>query len=426
MQVKKSVDKTKATITISAHEADLSPLKQLILNKFRGKLKLPGFREGKVPLALVEKNVDPAQLQSEFLDEAISLMYVQAMRENNIRAVSRPEVEIKKFVPFTELEFEAKVEVVGEIKLGDYKKLKAKKVEVDVTADDVNGVIKSLQTRMAEKSDVDRASKNGDQVWIDFSGVDTKGQPVSGADGKDYPLVLGSNTFIPGFEPTLVGLEAGAEKTFDVVFPKDYNVTTLANKKVTFTATVTKVQEVIEPKADDEFATKAGPFKSITELKADIKKQLKIEREQQATRELENDLVMQLSAKSTVDIPDSMIEQQIDRIESEERQNVVYRGQTWEEHLKAEGVTAEEHRAQKRDTATERVKAGLVLSAVADAENIDVTPEELEIRIQLLKGQYPDPKMQAELDKPENRQDIVSRLLTEKTLNKLLRYSIKS
>jgi trigger factor len=326
-------------------------------------------------------------------------------------------------VPFTELEFVVTVDVIGEINLGDYKKLKLEKPKTEVTADDIKDVIKSLQTRMAEKKDISRAAKTGDQVWIDFVGVDAKGQPVQGADGKDYPLVLGSNTFIPGFEPELVGLSAGEQKTFPVTFPKDYQVGALAGKEVNFTVTVTKVQEVIEPKADDEFAAKAGPFKTMAELKADIKKQLKQERENQAQREFENTLVRELAAQSTVEAPESLIEEQIDRIESEEKQNLVYKGQTWEEHLKSEGVTAEQHREQKRAAATERVKMGLVLSAVAEAENLSVTPEELEIRLQILKGQYQDQQMQTELDKPENRQEIASRILTEKTLAKLTGYA---
>jgi trigger factor len=422
MQIKKTIEKTSAELTIIAHEADLSPLKQHVLQHFQSRVKVPGFREGKTPLSLVEKNVDQGQFQSEFIEEAISQMYSQAAQEANLRPVGRPEVELKKFVPFTELEFTVKVEVIGETTLGDYKKLKAVKPSVEVTAEDIKGVIRSLQTRMAEKKDVNRAAKDGDQVWIDFNGVDVKGQPVKGADGKDYPLILGSNTFIPGFEPALVGLSAGEEKTFDTTFPKDYGVKALAGKKVTFTVSVTKVQEVVEPKVDDEFASKVGSFKTVAELKADIKKQLKIEREQQAEREYDNLLVKQLADKSSVDIPESLIEEQIDRIENEEKQNLLYRGQTWEEHLKEEGVTPEEHREQKREAAAERVKMSIVLSAVAEEENLNVTPEELEVRIQILKGQYQDAAMQSELDKPENRQDIAARLLTEKTLAKLKSY----
>jgi trigger factor len=413
---------TQVTLTVIASETELQPLKDQILRRFQHDAKIPGFREGKAPLPLVEKSVAPAQLQTEFLEEAVNQMYIRAVNEKKLRPVANPEVTLKKFVPFTTLEFEAKVEIVGEIKLADYKKMKKTKPEVKVVAKDVNEVISALQKRAAEKKDIDRAAKADDQVWIDFKGVDAKGEPVKGADGKDYPLILGSNTFIPGFEDHVVGMKANDEKTFTLTFPKDYGVKALANKKVTFTVTATKVQEVIEPKVDDEFAAKVGPFKSAEELKDDVKKQLKLERQQEADRQFENELIQEITAKSKVAVPKVLVDEQIDRIEREERQNLVYRGQTWQEHLADEGVTEEQHREQKRSAAEERVKAGLVLSEISELEKIDITPEELEVRIQLLKGQYQDKLMQTELDKPEARREIASRILTEKTINKLVAY----
>jgi trigger factor len=372
---------------------------------------------------MIEKNVDQSVLQSEFLEEAINNMYVQAVNQENLRPVSNPQVNIIKFVPFTTLEFEAEVSVIGEVKLADYKKVKKTKPEVKVTAEDVKEVMKSLQTRAAEHKDVDRAAKSGDMAYIDFKGVDAKGEPVNGAEGQNYPLTLGSNTFIPGFEDNVIGMKPGEEKTFELTFPEDYGVKALAKKKVAFTVTLSKVQESIEPKVDDEFAAKVGPFKTVDELKADIKKQLEAERQNEADRQFENELIQEITAKSKLSVPKVMVDDQIDRVENEERQNLIYRGQTWEEHLKEEGVTAEEHREQKRPVAEERVKASIVLSEIADAEKLDVTTDELELRMQLLKGQYTDPAMQAELDKPETRRDIASRILTEKTVDKLVSYA---
>ncbi len=423
MQVKKSIESTKATLTIIASEADLSPLKQQTLERLQSRVKVAGFRAGKVPLALVEKNVDQQTLQSEFLEEAISAIYSQVIRDAQLRVVDRPEVQLTKFVPFTTLEFTAVVQVISDVKLGDYKKLKAKKPEVTVTEADVKEVIKSLQTRMSEKKDVDRAAKDTDQVWIDFKGVDPKGEPVQGADGKEYPLILGSNTFIPGFEPELIGLKAGDEKTFTTTFPKDYRVSALAGKKVTFTVNVTKIQEVIEPKADDDFASLAGPFTSMKDLKEDIKKQLNIERSKQADRDYESALVKQLTDASELEVPEVLIDNQVERMVNELKQNLMYRGQTIEEFYKSEGTDEEGYKKNiLRPQAEERVKAGIVLSEVADKEGLTVTPEELDIRIDVLKAQYQDKQMQDELNKPENRQDIASRLLTEKTLAKIISF----
>lgn len=426
MQVKVShPSTTEAVVTVISNEGELKSIKDHVLGHFQGRVKVPGFREGKIPNDILEKNVDPDSLQSQFLEEAIEQLYSQALQAQKLRPVDRPQVAIKKFVPFTTLEFEATVPVVGEVKLANYKKVKKLKPKITLTAKDVDEVLASLRTRAAKKSDVDRAAKNGDQLYIDFKGVDAKGKPVSGADGKDYPLILGSNAFIPGFEENLVGLKANDEKTFTLKFPKDYGVKALASKDVTFTANVTKVQEVIEPKLDDAFSSTVGPFKTLTELKFDIKKQLAIERQQQADRAYENELIQEISSKSTVDVPKVLVDDQIERMEQEEKQNLTYRGQTWQEHLDEEGVTEEQHKEQKRPQATERIKASLVMAEIAEAEGLEVTPEELDVRMQLLKGQYQDPGMQAELDKPEARRDIAGRILTEKTLEKVVGYSSK-
>lgn len=426
MQVKVSQpSKTEAIVTIVAADNELKLLKAQVLVRFQDKVKVPGFRSGKIPDNILEKNVDQQLMQNEFLEQAIEQLYVQAIQKHNLKPVSQPQIAIKKFVPFTTLEFEATMPVLGEVKLPDYKKIKKTKPTIKLTTKDTDDVIKSLQDRMAEKKDVERAAKNGDVVWIDFKGANAKGEPVNGAEGKDYPLTLGSKAFIPGFEENLVGLKANDDKNFVLTFPKDYGVKALAGKKVTFTVNVIKVQEVIELKVDDEFAKKAGPFKTLAELKADIKKQVSAERQREADRVYENELIQHISSKSVVDIPEILINDQIDRMEQEERQNLTYRGQTWQEHLLEEGTTEEKHREEKRPQATERIKASLVMAELAEAENLTVSQEELDLRMQLLRAQYQDPKMQAELDKPEARRDVAGRILTEKTLEKIVTYSTK-
>lgn len=424
MQVKRtnSTD-TDIVLTIVASETELANMKQHVLGHFRGRVKIAGFREGKAPLELIEKHADQSQLQAEFLEEAVNEFYMQTVRQENLRPVTNPQVNIKKFVPFTTLEFEASVSVIGDITLPDYAKVRKSKPEVKITAEDVNEVLKSLQTRAADKKDVNRAAKTGDQTTIDFAGTDAKGEPVQGAEGKQYPIILGSNTFIPGFEDNLIGMKPGEDKTFTSAFPKDYGVAALAGKKVTFAVTVHSVQEVAPPKLDDAFAAIVGPFKTLKDLKDDIKKQLQAERQNESDRQFENDLVRALADKTKVALPKQLVEEQIDKIEDQERQNLVYRGKTWEEHLKEEGVTAEEHREQKRPEAETGIRASLMLSEIADKEGVDITPDELNLRIQLLKGQYQDPGMQAELDKDENRREIASRILTEKTVAKLVGYA---
>lgn len=200
MQVHKTpLTDTRIKLTVQADQELLDSVKQEVLQQLRREVKIPGFRAGKVPLELVEKNVEPQTLQSQFLDAALNRMYSAALMEQNIRPVAQPSVSITKFVPFTTLEFDAEVDVIGDVILPDYKKVRLERKPVNVTAKNVDEVVQNLRLRMAEKKPVERAAKDKDEVWIDFTGEDAKThEPIAGADGKDYPLVLGSNTFIPG------------------------------------------------------------------------------------------------------------------------------------------------------------------------------------------------------------------------------------
>lgn len=417
------VTPTQIKLLISATEVEMTPIKEGVVARLAKDVKLPGFRDGKAPAGLVEKNIDQNILQNDFLDEAMTQLYAKATQEEGIRPVTRPEVAIKKFAPFTELEFEVTTSIVGKITLPDYKKINIPKDKVSVTAKDVTEIIESLKSRMAEKKEVKRAAKLKDEAVIDFKGVDKDGKAIEGAEGKDYPLALGSGSFIPGFEEEIVGLKAGDEKTFDIVFPKDYGAKELAGAKVTFTITVKVVNELVDPEVNDEFAAKIGPFKTVADLKEDIKKQLTFERQREVDGKHQDEVIRAISEKTKVEIPQSLIDQQVVYNIDDIRRNLVQRGQTYEEFLKAEGKTEEEYQKELEPQAIEQLKASLILSEIADIEKIEVAPEELEIRIQLLKGQYNDPAMQAELDKPENRRDITSRMLSEKVVEFLTSFS---
>jgi len=413
---------TNIILKVEADAADLEPIHRHVLSHFKN-VKVPGFRAGKAPSQLVEQSISQQQLLDEFMEHALNELYRRAVDMENLRPIATNNVQLKKFVPYTQLEFEAETEVIGPIKLPNYKTIKVSKKSPEVTAKDVNDVIKSLQQRLAERAEVERPAKDGDELTIDFSGIGEDKKPVPGADGKDYPLVLGSKAFIPGFEEHLVGAKPGETKDFDVTFPKDYGVAALQSKKVTFKVQVKKIAELKEPKADDAMAAKAGPFKTLAELKTDVKKQLRTEKESQAKIDQQNSLMAKIAEKTEAEIPQRLIQDEIGRMEEQEKQNLVYRGQTWEEHLQSEGISEEEHRERNYPEALQRVKIGLILSEIADKEGLRISPEELELRMQLLRGQYQDPQMQAELSKPENIRDVEARLLTEKTLDKLVSYA---
>lgn len=426
MQVQRNdISETEVELIISADTSSLEPIKNHVLSAhFAESANIPGFRSGKAPANLIEKHVDQAALQNQFLEEAVNDLFAKAIEQEVIRTVDQPAIQIRKFVPFTLLEFEAKAPILGKLTLPDYKKIKLPKPSPKlITAKDINGVIDSLKKQISDKKDVNRASKDGDQVYIDFKGVDDKGKPVSGADGKDYPLVLGSNTFIPGFEPSLIGLKAGESKTFTVTFPKDYQLKALASKKVTFSVDIIKVQEVVEAKVDDAFAAKVGPFKSLAELKTDIKKQLTLEQQNKTDRDYESALLKAISDKSQVAIPEVLINSEIEKKLTDLRKNLAYRGQTLDEFLELEGKTEEAYiNSDLKPEAIERLKGSIVLSEISEIEKMDLTNEEIDDRLQQLKNQYTDPESQAELSKPEARRDIAGRLLAEKTIQKLVTY----
>jgi trigger factor len=417
---KETLNPTTFKLTVVADQKALDSIKEAVLARLSLNLKLPGFREGKAPAKMVEKQIDQQLFQNEFLNDAVNQLYQQALIEKELRVVKEPDVQVKVFVPFTALEFSADVEAVGDMEIADYTKVRMTPEKVTISAKEIDNVIENLRERAAEKKDVKRTIKNDDEATISFSGKDAKTKTaIAGADGTDYPLVVGSKSFIPGFEEELVGLKAGGKKTFDITFPADYQAVHLQKKKVTFDVEVTAVKELIKPKVDDKFASDAGPFKTVAELKTNIKEQLESEKQKQASEEFDNNLLREIADKSQVPVPQSLVDQEVDRLEEEERQSVSYRGQTWQEHLDQEGVTAEQHKDRQKPVAELRIKTGLILGEISEKEKISITPDELETRLTLLKDQYTDPSMRGELDKPESRRDIQSRLLIEKTIDRL-------
>ncbi|HIA91801.1 TPA: trigger factor [Candidatus Saccharibacteria bacterium] len=413
-------------LTIAVEESTIADAKKEVIEDARKDVKAAGFRQGQAPDKIVEKQIGDDYLQNQVIDYVVNSAYVKAIKDEKVAVIGQPAIKLTKFVPYTELEFEAEVEVTPEFKLPDYKKLSVKRTVEDVTDKEVEEVLDNLATRGAESKEVKRAAKDADKVWIDFKGVDKDGKEVSGASGEDYPLVIGSNTFIKGFEPEVVGLKAGDEKTFDVIFPKDYHVKALQNKPVTFTITVKKIEEVVKPKIDDAFAGTVGPFTKLADLKADIKKQLEAEKNNKADSTYREELVGALVEKSKFDIPPKLKENVKNQLRQELMQNLQYRGMTLEQFRDAEGYDEKSFETDYLDDrAVKRAKASIVLTEVAEAEDLKVTTPEIDQRIALLKQRYTDEKMQAELDKPDARREVAAQMLTEKTIDLIVESNTK-
>lgn len=422
---RKDISGTKIELVITVDAEELASVKQATLQKMKSQVKAPGFRAGKAPLSVIEKQVDPSQLQGDVLQEAVNKHYQAVIEKDNIKVLSNPEVEITKFVPFTQLEFKAKVDVMPKVKLGDYKKIKRTVSKVTVTDKEIKEVIDNLLQKSSKKQAVDRKAKNGDEVLIDFEGKDEKGELVAGASGKDYPLVLGSNSFIPGFEEGLIGLKKGDKKNVKLTFPKEYHAKQLAGTKITFSVDVKEVNEVVLPEPDDKFAVSLGPFETLVDLKKDIKTQLTEQKLSEEQNKVKDSIVEELVKKSSFEIPDVLITDQIAMLEHDFNQNLTYRGITLLEYLKQEGFKdADEWKAKElKPQAERRVSVGIILAEVADKEGLKVDEQEVAARISQYKTQYSS--QAAEFDNPEMQREVVSRLLTEKTVDRLFELSTK-
>ncbi len=418
----KHLSDTKVQLTISVDAKALADAEQVALKKLSAAVKVDGFRKGKVPASVAAKHVEPQALQEQLLDDAVSKAVAEAFLAEEIQALDRPMVDIKKYVPGDLLEFTAEVDVLPKVTLGDYKKLGKKAEKVTVAAADVNDVVERMRAGLAEKKEVTRAAKNGDETVIDFVGK--KGDvPFEGGTGNDYTLVLGSNQFIPGFEEGIIGHKAGETFDLDLEFPKDYHAKDLAGQKVVFTTTLHKVIEPILPKLDDDFAKKVGDTSTLAELKENIKAEITTQKEREANDKLKDTLIEALIEKSTVPVPEILISDQMRSIEQDFAQNLMYRGLNLESYLTANGFSNEDEWREKevKPAATRRVQAGLVLAELSKLEKIKATDAEIDEHVELHKRQYANsPEALKQFETPEVRNDIANHFITEKTIERLV------
>lgn len=423
----KNESETKVTLTITLGTDELTSAEQVAIKKLARDVKAAGFRKGKAPIAVASKLIDPNKLQDEIINNALSKAVAEAFIKNDIQALDRPEVAVTKFVPSEVLEFTAEAEVLPKVKLGSYKKLKLKAEKVSVTEAEITEIIDKMRSNFAEKKEVKRAVISGDEVTIDFVGK-KDGVAFDGGAGNDFPLKIGSNQFIPGFEEGIIGHKA--KETFDLKlkFPDDYGSKDLKGAKVVFTTTIKAVNEVVLPKLDDKLAAKAGPFKTVAELKADIRGELTSQKEREANEKQKDDIVQQLVAASDVPVPEILVADQTKSIEQDFVNNLMYQGATLDQYLENKKFKSKEKwlETEVRDVAIKRVKAGLALAELSKLENIKATDEEIEKHMQMYKQKFSkDPESLKQFEKPEVRRDITNRLLTEKTVEKLIELNTK-
>ncbi|MET3507117.1 trigger factor [Halalkalibacter oceani] len=375
------------TVDVAAEKVD-EALDQAF-KKVVKKVNVPGFRKGKVPRALFEKQFGVEALYQDALDILLPEAYAGAVDETGIQPVDRPEIDIEKMEKGANLVFTAKVTVKPEVTLGEYKGLEVEEKDTTVTDEDIDAELKSLQERQAELVVVeDGAIENGDTAVMDFEGF-VDGEEFEGGKAENYSLEIGSGQFIPGFEEQLVGLKAGEEKDVEVTFPEEYHAENLAGKPATFKVKIHDIKRKQLPELDDEFAKDANEeVETLDELKKELKDKLQKDKEHEAHHEIRDTLVEKAAENATIDIPEAMITTEVDRMMQEFEQRLQMQGMNLEMYYQFSGQDESAMREQFKVDGEKRVRINLTLEAIADAENLEVTEEDVDKELEKMAEMY--------------------------------------
>mgnify|MGYP002588997401 FL=1 len=387
MKVTSVEKKEKSTVELTIQvEADaFEAAVQKAYEKERKNIGVPGFRKGKAPRKIIEGMYGTGVFYEEAINQVYPGAYAQAVEEQKLDDVGYPKIEIME-VGKDGLTFKALVSVRPEVKLGAYKGLTASKDVAKVTDKDVDEELKPYIDRATRLVSVDRAAQNGDTVVIDFEGFDN-GEAFDGGKGENYDLKLGAGMFVPGFEEQLVGAKAGEEKDLDITFPEDYHPG-LAGKAVVFHVKVKEVKEPQAPVVDDEFAKDVSEFETMDAFRKSLAEKIADRRSKQADADFENQVLEQLIENMECEIPDGMVDVQLDRLMEDYAMRLQSQGISMEDYQKMMGVNGDIVRESARPSALRQVQMQLALTAVADAENIEVTDEEVQAEIDRLAKQY--------------------------------------
>lgn len=421
----KKLSDTKIEIKITLDAKDLAPAREKAIEQLAKEVKVEGFRKGKVPVDVAAKFIPENDLSEATLDFAVRMTALQAFTDNKQSPIAIPQINLIKYVPGETVEYTATADVLPEVKLCDYKNLKVKMEAATVADKDVEDVLNNISKSYAEKKAVKRAAKEGDEVIIDFVGK-KDGEAFKGGTAKDYRLPLGSHTFIPGFEEGIVGHEPGDKFDLKLTFPKDYGMKDLAGAKTVFEVLLKQVNEVENAKLDDELAKKCGPFKTIAELKKDIKKNLEIQNNYRLEEKYKDDLIHAVVEKSKIPTPEILVKDQLHLIEDDITRNAASHGVTFEDYLIETGQTHEDWEKSATKTAEARVKASLALQIIARDNKITVKDELVEAKLAELRDVYKkSPEALKNLKDPNVILDIKNRLIIEETINFLVKANKK-
>lgn len=388
-----NMEKNMAKLTIEVSAEELEKAIQGAYLKQRNKISVPGFRKGKVPRQMIEKMYGVGIFYEDAANALIPTAYGKAYDECELDIVSQPKVEVVQLEKGKPFIFTAEVAVKPEVTLGEYKGLSVDKVSNRVTAKEIDAKLEEEQKKNARTVVVeDRAVQDGDEVVLDSEGF-VDGVAFEGGKGENYPLTIGSGSFIPGFEEQLIGAEAEKEVEVNVTFPEEYHSEDLAGKAAVFKCTVHEIKAKELPELDDEFAAEVSEFDTLDAYKADIKAKIKEQKIADGNRKKEDQAVEKAVANATMEIPEAMIDTQVNQMAQDFAQRIQQQGLSMEQYFQFTGMTAESMMEELRPQAVKRIETRLVLEAIAKAENIEITDERIDEELAKMAEAY---KMEVE------------------------------
>ena len=387
VQVEK-LEKNMAKLTIEVPAEELEKAIQSAYQKNKGKISVPGFRKGKVPRQLIEKMYGKEVFYEDAANELLPTAYEQAVEECTEEIVSSPKIEVTQIEAGKPFIFTAEVALKPEVKLGKYKGVKVEKQDTTVTDEEITAELEKERESNARTIEVtDRAVKDGDIATIDFEGF-VDGVAFEGGKGENYPLTIGSGSFIPGFEEQLIGKNKDEEVEVNVTFPEDYHAEDLKGKAALFKVTIKEIKEKEIPELDDEFASEVSEFDTLDEYKADIKAKLTEKKEKDAKNAKEEAVIDAIIADAAMEIPEAMLETQQRQIVQDFAQRLQMQGLSLEQYFQFTGLDAEKMLEQVKPQAERKIKSRLVLEAIVAAENIQASDEDYEEELKRMGEVY--------------------------------------
>ena len=387
-KVEQLEEKNMVKLVIEATAEEFEAGLNTAYNKSKSKINVPGFRKGKAPRKIIEQLYGQEVFFEDAANAIIPDAYAKACIESELDIVSQPKISVTQLEKGKPFVFEAEVAVRPEVELGNYKGVEVSKIDTEATDADVEEEIKKVAEQNSRTITVeDRAVKDGDMTVIDFEGF-IDGEAFEGGKGENYPLTIGSHSFIDNFEDQIIGMNIGDEKEINVTFPEDYHAKELKGKPATFKVSVKEIKEKQLPDIDDDFAQDVSDFDTLDEYKADLKKKIAERKEAEAKKQKETEAIEKIVADSKMDIPQAMIDTQVTRMAEDFAQRLQQQGLSLEMYFKYTGLTAEKILDDMKPEAVKRIQNSLVLEAVAKAENIQVSDDEFNAELSKMAEMY--------------------------------------